>query len=232
MYRFFTPIIFLLTLSCGSLGIKLSETQTNPSLKTCSSQSEIRSYKILFLLPFVDSSIGEQKIGEKDSIQSIREYAKPWDIGFTFIGFLFSLTSSTKVYSYCTEAEVKKMSVTEKLTLSLPHYKWLVEAKPAEQILFSKDDSQLTEEEKLKLTSLAQTLSKSEEKFQIILVGKTNTSGDIAYQTRLAKKRADEIKTILTGVSYDPERIQTVFTDKDFGGTDLVSSISIFLVKE
>jgi len=184
------------------------------------------------MLPFRSSIISELKLENTSQIQSIHEYAKPWDIGVTFLGFLVSLTSSTKVYTFCSEAEMKQSQDSEKIAIQLPHYKSVLASNPTEQLIFSKDDYQLGETEKLKLVKLAQTLLKSEEKFQVFLVGKTNTSGDIAYQTRLTKRRTEEIKAVFTGESLDVERVQTVFTDKDFGGTDSVSTIAIFLVKE
>jgi outer membrane protein OmpA-like peptidoglycan-associated protein len=217
------------------LGIKLNELNLNANVKknVCNSESEVRIFRILFLLPFKESQISESKLGEKDSIQSIKEYAKPWDIGFTIFGFLFSLNSSTIFYQYCTEAEIKTFSTsTEKPGIALPYYKSANASKPAEQLLFAKDDHNLSESEKSKVLQLAQSVRKTEEKFQVILVGKTNSSGDIAYQTRLTRRRAEEIKSVLMTESIDGERIHIVFTDKDFGGSESVSTIAIFLVKE
>lgn len=238
MSRFFHSLIILLFLSCNSLGIKLSETKVSPmaSASKCTKESEVRTYRVLFLLPVKDTQVSGSELSEKDSILSIKEYAKPWDIGFTVLGFLFSLNSSTAFYSACDEAEMQKWNGnptgTDKPVIAFPHYKPVIGTKPAAQLLFPKDDYQLGEAERVKLISLAQSLLKAEEKFQVLLVGKTNTSGDIAYQTRLTKRRAEEIKAVFSGESFDGERIHTVFTDKDFGGSDSFSTISIYLVKE
>ncbi len=238
MSRFFNSLIFLLFLSCNSLGIKLAETKVSPlaSVSKCTKESEVRTYRVLFLLPIMDTKVSGSPLTEKDSILSIREYAKPWDIGFTVLGFLFSLNSSTAFYSACDEAEMQKWNGnptgTDKPVLAFPHYKSVIGPRPAEQLLFPKDDYHIGEAERVKLVSLAQSLLKSEERFQVLLVGKTNTSGDIAYQTRLTKRRAEEIKAVFSGESFDAERIQVVFTDKDFSGTDSFSTISIYLVKE
>jgi hypothetical protein len=238
MSRFFLSLLILLVVSCNSLGIKLAETKVAPSLalSKCTKASEVRTYRVLFLLPVKNTQVSGTALLEKDSILSIKEYAKPWDIGFTLLGFLFSLNSSTTVYNACDEAELQKMNANptgiDKPIVAFPHYKSVIASKPAEQLLFPKDDYHIGEAERVKLVSLAQSLLKAEEKFQVLLVGKTNTSGDIAYQTRLTKRRAEEIKAIFSGESFDADRIHTVFTDKDFGGSESVSTIAIFLIKE
>lgn len=238
MSRFFLSLLILLFVSCNSLGIKLAETKVAPSLAVskCSKESEVRTYRVLFLLPIKYTQVSGTPLSEKDSILSIKEYAKPWDIGFTLLGFLVSLNSSTSFFYACDGVELQKLNAnpagSEKPVVSFPHYKSVIGSKPAEQLLFPKDDYHLGEAERVKLVSLAQSLLKAEEKFQVLLVGKTNTSGDIAYQTRLTKRRSEEIKAIFAGESFDVERIHTVFTDKDFGGSESVSTIAIFLIKE
>ncbi|MDZ4727779.1 MAG: cell envelope biogenesis protein OmpA [Leptospira sp.] len=221
--------------SCNSLGIKLNETNLLPEIneQTCNREKQIRFYRILFLLPFYKSDLDELNQKEQKVLYKINEYAKPYDIGFTILGFLFSLNSSTYIYEYCNEADAKKLNFNSKNdTLALPYFTPSQGFIPAEQILFPKDDFTLAENEKLKLIKFAQSILKAETKLQILLVGKSNTSGDIAYQTRLVKRRADEIKSVFVAESISEERLHLVFSDKDFGSTDSLSTISIFIIKE
>ncbi len=231
MLRFFLPFLILFFLSCKSLGIKLSELKPVDSSNKCNTESEVRSYRVLFLLPFYQQKLSEPNFGTKSKIVNIREYAKPWDIAFTFIGFLFSLNSSTKIYTFCDSTDMETMEGNSSM-LPFSHYKAVNSSKPAEMLSFPKDDYHVDEKERVKLVQLAHTLLKAEEKFQLILVGKTNSSGDIAYQTRLTKRRAEEIKSVFVGESFDADRITLVLTEKEFGGTESVSNIAIFLIKE
>ncbi len=239
MCRFLTLSLVLLVFSCNSLGIKLSETKVLPAnlSGTCSSEREVRTLRILFLLPFYSTQLNESNAKANETVLSIKEYAKPVDIGITLAGFLFSLTSSTSLFTYCTESEFQKLGLPNQTTpeqkeLTLPHYKSAVNSGPAEQLLFQKDDSVLGDSERLKLLQIASSLLKAEDKYQILLVGRINSTGDVAYQTRLTKRRAEEIKTVLVGESIMAERIQIVFIEKELAGSDSVSPIQLYLVKE
>ncbi|WP_167836939.1 OmpA family protein [Leptospira ryugenii] len=220
------------------MGIPLEETNliANVPVDQCTKHIDMRSYRILFLLPIWKSNLSSETLSDDDRLLQIKEYAKPFDVVVTLAGFLFSVVSSTSSYTYCTSKEWEKVNSQNMSTSSqlgkISFFKAMNGSKPIQQVVFQKDDAELNDSEKSKIRELAQSLKNVQENYQILLVHKTNTSGDIAYQTRLMKKRSEEIRAILSAEAIDLQRVQTVFTEKEIDAADTVSVTSIYLAIE
>ncbi|WP_208732189.1 hypothetical protein [Leptospira perdikensis] len=232
-------ILLFVFLSCASRGIPLesrSHLKQNSKLECQTSETEIRTFRILFLLPFYRTNTLE--ITNNDYVVETKSYAKPLDIGFTFLGFLFSLNSSTDYILSCPWNQVEKSvkaagegdGILEKSKLAF--WKSVGSADPIESVSFEPDDHRLTDESQNELSALGQKILKSEEKMQIVLYGKVNTTGDVGFQIRLLKRRFDEIKTLMAKESLDVDLILPIIGEKDSSGdSKLNSSVQIYLVK-
>lgn len=231
--------LFLSILSCSSRGIPLetrSYTKPNFHLECQPTEMEIRTYRILFLLPFYQTNSFE--ITNNDYVIETKSYAKPWDIGFTFLGFLFSLNSSTDYIRSCPWSQVEKsVNVSgegegslEKSKLSF--WKSVGSSEPLESISFEPDDHRLTDDSQTKLVGLGQKVLKSEDKLKIVLFGKVNTTGDVGFQIRLLKRRFDEIKSLIAKESIDTNLMLPIIGERDSSGDSKSnSSIQIYLIK-
>lgn len=242
----FSIVLCLVSTSCAWRGIPLESRKHIPitTPNGCDVNTEIRTYRVLFLLPIFEHNLNkENEIKPSDIfVVESNSFAKPWDIIFTTLGFLVSFNSSTdsllvcpkKVVLEALQSEGNNIETTSKLSF------WHANGSPnpIHSILFPPDDHTLSEESKEKLISFTREILKSENSFKIILVGKSHTSGDIAYQTRLVKRRFDEIRQILTKESIDENRILSLMAERDMKNTNLEkqdesqSTISIYLVKD
>ena len=244
IFIFFFLSIF--SLACAWKGIPLEKRKNIPNFKPdgCEHNSEIRTYRALFLLPIFQHNLSnENEVIPTDSlVVESNSYAKPWDIIFTTLGFLVSFNSSTESLVICPKKLVigaVQMEGISQLPPSKLSY-WFANGNslPIHSISFPPDDHQLTEDSKEKLILLTREILKSEISFRIILVGKSHTTGDIAYQTRLVKRRFDEIRQILTQESIDENRILSLMAERDQKSVnsekldDSQSAISVYLVKE
>lgn len=237
--KFFSSILFFTLLSCSSRGIPLetrSHIKSNPNLECKTTEFEIRTYRILFLLPFYRSNSLE--ITNNDYVIETKSYAKPWDIIFTTLGFLVSLNSSTDYFLTCPWEQVERSvklvgegdGNLEKTKFSF--WKPVGSSEPIESISFEPDDHRLTEESQTKLAALGQKVLKSEEKIQIILYGKVNTTGDVGFQIRLLKRRYDEIKLILAKESIDSNSVIPVIGERESSiDSKSNASIQIYFIK-
>lgn len=236
--KLFISILFFTFLSCASRGIPLesrSHLKQNSNLECQTTETEIRTYRILFLLPFYRTN--SLDLINNDYVIETKSYAKPWDIGFTFLGFLFSLNSSTDYILSCPWNQVEKAAKAGEGDgnfgkSKLAFWKPVGSAEPIESISFEPDDHRLVEESQNKLSAFGQKVLKSEEKVQIVLFGKVNTTGDVGFQIRLLKHRFDEIKSILAKESVDTNLIIPVIGERDSSGDSKSnSSVQIYLVK-
>lgn len=231
-------------MSCAWKGIPLEKRKLSPivSQNGCESSLEIRTYRVLFILPFIDHQL-KQEIPLNPSEYFIIEsnsYAKPWDIVFTTIGFLFSLNSSTETLIICPKQIVleslQKQNTNSNKQTKLAHWQSIGSPLPIHSIQFAPDDHKLADDTKEKLKSLSKEIVKSEIKYKVILVGKSHTTGDISYQTRLVKRRFDEIRQILNQEFIEENRILTLMTEREVKqpksdpSDDSQSSILIYLV--
>ncbi|WP_291880696.1 cell envelope biogenesis protein OmpA [Leptospira sp.] len=207
----------------------------------CAKNSEIRTYRVLVLFPFYQQQLAEQKnLNIADSFVSETEYyAKPWDIMITSLGFLLTINSSTELQVICPKQLFIDSLQKQNLQLSPKFSYWQVigNSSPVVSIQFSPDDHKMLEDSKEKLVSFAKEIQKMESKYKIILVGKQHTTGDVSYQTRLVKRRFDEIRQILIQESIEEKSIQSLMTEREFKNTkadnmeEVQSTISIYLVK-
>lgn len=235
-----------LAVSCNSLGIPLEEKRHLPINPTngCEMTSEERTYRVLFLLPFYTHNLNsdfESKQANSFVLES-RSYAKPWDILVTTLGFLLSFNSSTEIKVYCPKSvvldSIKNESNSDHSVSKLSYWKPEGQTTPIQMVSFVPDDYKITEESKSKLVALSRELLKSEEPFKVVLVGKSQTTGDLAYQVRLVKRRFDEVKQILSKEAIDENRIRTFISDRESSGNlkeiagESPSTIHIYLVKE
>ncbi|TGL88786.1 cell envelope biogenesis protein OmpA [Leptospira congkakensis] len=234
--------------SCTSLGIPLESKRHLPvSLQSgCEIRSEERTYRVLFLLPIYSHGLDTNSKSNLNQtnlfVLESKSYAKPWDIVFTALGFLLSFNSSTEIKVYCPQSVVFEFLKNEPLAdvsnSKLAHWKAEGQTSPLQMVYFIPDDYQITEESKTKLTTLAREILKSEEPYKVILVGKSHTTGDLAYQVRLVKRRFDEVRQVLNKESIDEKRIRTFISDRDLPSSvkentsDSQSLIQIFLIKE
>ncbi|TDY67897.1 hypothetical protein CLV96_3452 [Leptospira meyeri] len=238
--KFITSVLFLSLFSCASRGIPLEtrlHTKSNVTLQCQSIETEIRTYRVLFLLPVYHSQSFEPT--SNGYVIETKSYAKPLDIVITTLGFLFSVNSSTDYIRFCPWDQVEKTlngngdsgSNFEKSKLSF--WKPVGSSEPIESIFFEPDDHRLNEESINKLVVLGQKILKPEEKVQVILYGKVNTVGDIGFQIRLLKRRYDEIKSILSKESMiDTNSIIPIIGERDnVADSKSNSTIQIYLLK-
>ncbi|EOQ88626.1 OmpA family protein [Leptospira yanagawae serovar Saopaulo str. Sao Paulo = ATCC 700523] len=237
--------IAILGMACSWNGIPLEKKKHIPISvpSSCEPNLETRTYRILFLLPVFTRDIGtESNLNPNDAfVVETKAYAKPWDIVVTTLGFLFSVTSSSEISVVCPKQVVLeslgKQAPGQTMVSKFPFWQASGSPSPIQSISFPPDDYKLTEETKEKLIQLTRDLLKSETNFKIVLVGKSHTSGDIAYQTRLVKRRFDEIRQVLVSESISEDRIFPLMAERE-NKTSLdkqeenQSAISIFLVKE
>lgn len=100
------------------------------------------------------------------------------------------------------------------------------------------DDYNLSDDSKKRLTRLSRSLLKAEESFKIVLVGRSHTSGDLAYQNRLVQRRFDGITQALIKESIKQSRILSFISNQDNVriGLDTTQSsgqnVEIYLIKE
>lgn len=236
---------FFLT-SCSSYGIHLESKKYLPILSPneCKMQTEIRTYRVLFLLPFYSHKIVSNASNIKEADRFIYEsnsFAKPWDIVFTTLGFLLSFNSSTEVNQECPkEIFLNQFRSYPSSTFSNPQFAyWRAEgnSRPIDSIEFSPDDYKLNEILKTKIIALSRYLLKSEETFRVVLVGKSSTSGDLAYQVRLVHRRLEEIRNVLLKESVEKDRIISFVSDKsnenpNIGDNSIAnSSVQIYFIK-
>ncbi|TGK49472.1 hypothetical protein EHQ16_10430 [Leptospira kanakyensis] len=166
-----------------------------------------------------------------------KSYAKPWDIAVTTLGFLFSVVSSTDYLKSCPWDQIEKSvqsgegngnSAKSKLTF----WKAVGNPEPIESISFESDDHRLTEDSQNKLSALSQKILKSEEKVQIVLFGKVNTTGDVGFQVRLLKRRYDEIKSLLAKESIDDHSVLPIIGERDQAAeTKANATVQVYLIK-
>ncbi|MCW7503006.1 OmpA family protein [Leptospira paudalimensis] len=241
----FSVILSLVSMSCAWHGIPLEKRKHLPLSPSngCDSNIEIRTYRVLFLLPIFEHNLNKEKDTNPTDIFVVEtnSFAKPWDIIFTTLGFLVSFNSSTDRLVVCPKKLVLEALQSQdnnpNIPSKLPFWYSNGNPNPIHSINFPPDDHTLTEESKETLISFTREVLKSEISFKIVLVGKSYTSGDIAYQSRLVKRRFDEIKQILTKESIDENRIQSLIADGKIRTSnpekhaDSHSTISIYLVK-
>ncbi|MCT8335346.1 OmpA family protein [Leptospira sp. 85282-16] len=239
-------LIGFLAVSCNSLGIPLEKKRHLPIRPTngCEMTSEERTYRVLFLLPIYTHHLDSGSLTKQaDSfVLESKFYAKPWDIVITALGFLLSFNSSTEIKVYCPKSvvldSIKKEPNSDHSISKLSYWKSEGNATPIQMVSFVPDDYKITEESKAKLVALSRDILKSEEAFNVVLVGKSQTTGDLAYQVRLVKRRFDEVKQILSKEAIDENRIRTFISDRESNGNlkeiagDTPSTIQIYLVKE
>ncbi|MCW7493551.1 cell envelope biogenesis protein OmpA [Leptospira sp. 2 VSF19] len=243
---FLILLIGSLAVSCNSLGIPLEKKRHLPINPTngCEMTSEERTYRVLFLLPIyshvLDSDSASSHVDQFE-LES-NSYAKPWDIVVTTLGFLLSFNSSTEIKVYCPKSvvleSIKREPNSDTSSSKLSYWKPEGQPTPIQMVSFVPDDYKITEESKSKLIALSREILKSEEPFKVVLVGKSQTTGDLAYQVRLVKRRFDEVKQVLSKESIDENRIRTFISDRETSGSikeisgDTPSTIHIYLIKE
>lgn len=238
--KFITSVLFLTLFSCASRGIPLEtrlHTKSNISLQCQAVESEIRTFRVLFLLPVYHSQSFEAT--SNGYVIETKSYAKPLDIIITTLGFLFSVNSSTDYIRSCIWEQVEKSmkgngdgeNNFEKSKLAI--WKPVGSSEPIESIFFEPDDHRLNEESVNKLVVLGQKILKPEEKVQVILYGKINTVGDVGFQIRLLKRRYDEIKSTLSKESsIDTNSIIPIIGEKEnTADSKSNSTIQIYLLK-
>lgn len=240
---FFTIFFSTFCYSCSGKGVLLNQKKNIPITPPigCAKNSEIRTYRVLVLLPFYQQQLTEQKnINLADSIVSETEYyAKPLDIIITGLGFLLTINSSTELQVICPNQLVIDSLQKQNSQQSPKFSYWQVNgnSSPVVSIQFSPDDYKMLEDSKEKLVGFAKDIQKMESKYKIILVGKQHTTGDVSYQTRLVKRRFDEIRQVLIQESIEEKSIQSLMTEREFKNTrtdnieEIQSTISIYLVK-
>ncbi|EOQ98343.1 OmpA family protein [Leptospira wolbachii serovar Codice str. CDC] len=236
---------FLAT-SCSSLGIPLEKKRhlpINPP-NGCEMTSEERTYRVLFLLPIYSHILGSSSTTNQADLFVLesKSYAKPWDIVVTALGFLLSFNSSTEVKVYCPKSvvldSIKKEPSSDTSPLKLSYWRPEGQTTPIQMVMFVPDDYKITDDSKAKLVALSRDILKSEEPYKVVLVGKSQTTGDLAYQVRLVKRRFDEIKQVLSKEAIDENRIRTFISDREVTGStkevagDSQSTIHIYLIKE
>lgn len=236
----------MVSMACSWQGIPLERKKHIPisSLNECNLNSEIRTYRVLFLLPFYHHNLNEKAESNSSEVFVVESnsYAKPWDIVFTTLGFLISFNSSTESRVICPKQlvidSIQKQIPSSVLPTKLSYWQVNGNPSPIHSIQFSPDDYQLTGEIKEKLVSIAREVLKSETNFKIILVGKSLTSGDIAYQTRLVKRRFEEIRQVLAQESIDESRVLSFIAEREMKETsseragETSSSIFLYLAKD
>ncbi|PKA00243.1 cell envelope biogenesis protein OmpA [Leptospira levettii] len=239
-------VICLFFMSCAWHGIPLEKRKHIPISPPngCDIHTEIRTYRVLFLLPIFEHNLNKESESNPSDffVVETNSFAKPWDIIFTTLGFLVSFNSSTDKLVICPKKVVFETLQSQGnypgTPPRLPFWNSNGSPNPIHSINFPPDDHTLTEESKEILISFTREVLKSEIGFKIVLVGKSNTSGDIAYQTRLVKRRFDEIRQILAKESIDESRIQTLIADGNIKisnpekQAESHSTISIYLVKD
>lgn len=229
--------------SCSGEGVLLNQKKNIPITPQsgCSKNSEIRTYRVLVLLPFYQHQLTEQQNSNlADTIVSESDhYAKPWDMMITSLGFLLTINSSTELQVICPKQLVID-SLQKQNSQSSPKFSyWQVygNSSPVVSIQFSPDDYKMMEDSKEKLVIFAKDMQKMETKYKIILVGRQHTTGDVSYQTRLLKRRFDEIRQVLIQESIEEKSIQTLMAEREFKNAksdnmeEVQSTISIYLVK-
>lgn len=247
-FVFLISLIGIFLVSCSSSGIPLTEKRHLPlrSQNGCELTSEERTYRVFFLLPFyshdLDNSSKDNSVQMNSFVFETKSYAKPWDIVFTTLGFLLSFNSSTEIKVYCPQSVVleflKKEKTANSSSLKLAYWRSEGQSAPLQIVYFIPDDYKMTEESRTNLVSLSKDIFKSEELYKIVLVGKSHTAGDLAYQVRLVKRRFEEVKQILSKEAIDENRIRTYIGDRDFPQegkatiNDSQSLIQIYLLKE
>lgn len=238
--------ISFLAVSCNSLGIPLDKKRHLPISTTngCEMTSEERTYRVFFLLPIYSHVLdSDSTSGHADQfVLESNSYAKPWDIVVTTLGFLLSFNSSTEIKVYCPKSvvleSIKKEPTSAKSSFNFSYWKPEGQTAPVQMVSFLPDDYKITEESKSKLIALSRDLLNSEEPFKVVLVGKSQTTGDFAYLVRLVKRRFDEVKQVLSKESIYENRIRTFISDRETSGSikeisgDSPSTIHIYLIKE
>ncbi|MCW7463689.1 cell envelope biogenesis protein OmpA [Leptospira sp. 3 VSF25] len=242
----FSIVICSVFMSCAWHGIPLEKRKHIPISPPngCDSNTEIRTYRVLFLLPIFEHNLNKENEINPSEIFVVESnsFAKPWDIVFTTLGFLVSFNSSTDRLVVCPKKAVLEAMQSQGNNPDTPSklsfWHSSGSPNPIHSIQFPPDDHTLSEESKEILISFTREVLKSELSFKIVLVGKSHTSGDIAYQTRLVKRRFDEIRQILIKESIDENRIQSVMADGNIRNPSMEkqaetqSTISIYLVKD
>ncbi|TGL48162.1 cell envelope biogenesis protein OmpA [Leptospira kemamanensis] len=238
--------IGILSMACSWNGIPLEKKKHIPITvnQSCDTKLETRTYRVLFLLPIYTQNIGmDSNLNPTDTfVVETNAYAKPLDILYTTLGFLISFTSSSEISLVCPKQIVVdsliKQNPNQGQSSKFSFWQANGSASPIQSISFPPDDYKLTEETKEKLILLSRELLKSETNFKIILVGKSHTTGDIAYQTRLVKRRFDEIRQILVLESISDDKISSFMSERENknASTDKPeenqAAISIYLVKD
>ncbi|PJZ44561.1 OmpA family protein [Leptospira brenneri] len=237
-------LIGFLTVSCNSLGIPLEKKRHLPISPTngCEMKSEERTYRVLFLLPIYTHVLDSDSSHADQFVLESKSYAKPWDIVVTTLGFLLSFNSSTEIKVYCPKSvvleSIKREPISDTSSSKLAYWRSEGQTSPIQMVSFIPDDYKITEESKSKLVSLSRDILKSEESFKVVLVGKSQTTGDLAYQVRLVKRRFDEVKQVFSKEAIDENRIRTFISDRETSGSikelvgDTPSTIQIYLIKE
>lgn len=242
----FFIVINVVSTSCAWRGIPLEKRKHIPiaTPNGCDVNTEIRTYRVLFLLPILEHNVNKENgINPSDNfIVESSSFAKPWDIIFTTLGFLFSFNSSTDTLVSCPKKVVLEALQSQGNNLDahskLSFWHSNGSPNPIYSIQFPPDGHTLSEESKEKLISFSKEILKSEISFKIVLIGKSHTSGDIAYQTRLVKRRFDEIRQILKKESIDENKIQSLIAERDIRNSnsekndESQSTISIYLIKD
>jgi len=75
------------------------------------------------------------------------------------------------------------------------------------EVLFKKDDYELTAKNKAKLNLIIQDLNSKNTKFKMLLVGHTDSDGSVAYNKKLSEQRTNEVYHYLVEQGVHPSAI-------------------------
>lgn len=169
-------------------------------------------------------------LNKKENYTQIRyEESFQWkDLGITFLGFLFSVISTTETYYGCGYLAPKN-----DLIANLPKIKILKKPTALTTISFSNSTSTISSSEvdRLKLIS-AQLLSSN---VKLLLVGSSDSIGDRLQNLSLAQDRAESVKNIFVKFGLSEESIFTMTnfdSDKGLFKDSVSKGVVLFIIDE